>query len=424
MNQQQLQPQLLDWVLALLVGSIALGGIILVVLTLKSPKRYAFAAAIGAVAAIIIEPALKHVQRPELFSYPLIFYLCGVALGVFSTFILRVILDYFTELRDILRDAVAPSRWEPGASHAQLGPKDHVKRWFVTVAAATGSVAGSVLGLGAILDAFAAWREPRNILIALVLVVVSMFLVGPLQAYIFDWGVNAKEPPEPSKKFADVLATGDWRAAGRLGLVMLLYLQIYLLASYVGSTVKLGSSEVLLTIITAAVTPAVVSYYWSAALQRSDPSVQSAIEPSVFTAAIMVYGIALLGVLTFGLAQFTPGAGSSAGQQQSAWFLFFSPIIAIFAALLLSAFTTMPFAVAGGYIIDRMPGRSGMGHLAAALLAIALAEAAILAAVGWLFGADLSDIGNWQPLLLGTAGWALGLLVSGFPRLVSAGRLV
>ena len=423
MNQQALQPQLADWVLGLTVGNLALGGIILLVLMVEGRQRYAFSATIGAITAIMVEPALKHGLRPALVPYSVFLYLgCGTALSVLAAFLIRAALDYFTQFRDIVRDALAPARWELGPGCAQVGQKDLVKRWFVTIAAATGAVVGSVLSLGAVWQALWTALEPRTLLIALLLVAVSMFLVGPLQAYVFDWSAGAKEKSEPSKKLADVLAAGDWRSVGRLALVISAYVQLYLLTSCVGSAVRQGDSAVLSMIITSAVTPAVVSYYWSAALQRSASSVRAAaLEPAVIAGAVMIYGTALLGTLTFALLEFQTTIGKSENQSRGV-FLLFSPIIAILAAFLMSAVTTLPFAAAGGYVIDRLPGRPVMLTLGAALLGVAGAEAMVFSAAAWLIGLDLASIGHWWPLLLGTAGWAIGLWASGFPRLVSAGR--
>jgi hypothetical protein len=76
-------------------------------------------------------------------------------------------------------------------------------------------------------------------------------------------------------------------------------------------------------IIVCAVPPAVVSYYWSAALQRGAPSVRTAAqEPSLFGTGVMFYGIALLGVVSFAAANLMAGIGSS-GQQSNGFFLLF-----------------------------------------------------------------------------------------------------
>jgi hypothetical protein len=193
-------------------------------------------------------------------------------------------------------------------------------------------------------------------------------------------------------------------------------------------------------IIVCAITPAVVSYYWSAALQRAAPSVQDAAsEPSLFAGGVMYYGMVLPGVVVWTMTLAMPGSGVSP-PQSSGIVLLLSPVIAIIAALLLSAITTFPFALAGGYAIDRFSGWRVMIYLGLALVGVAVAEAAVLTAFGWLvgLGADVgsagaeqarsarptvfAEFGFWLPMLLSTVGWTAGLWVSGFPRLVTAGR--
>jgi hypothetical protein len=93
---------------------------------------------------------------------------------------------------------------------------------------------------------------------------------------------------------------------------------------------------------------------------------------------------------------------------------------AVLVALLQSAITTLPFAVAGGYVIDRLPGQRVMLYLGTAIAAVAVVVGAVQVLAQSLFGVDASR--GYLPFLLGILGWAVGLWASGFPRLVMASR--
>jgi hypothetical protein len=432
----QYGPQFADWVFGLMVVTTALGVVILLVLTIEDWRCYGVSGVVGAIAAILIEPALKSALPAHLASgsvpyvaipYSLLVFLsCGAGFAALAAAIVRAVLDYFANFRDLVRAAVDSSRWQLGTTPVQLGLKDHVKRWFVTISAATGGVIGSFVGFGVLWDVLYSLRSPRNLLLALVLTAIPLFLSGPLQAYIFDLGANAKTPAEPSKKFSDVLAQGDPLAYGRLAMVIVGYFMVAFLISAVGSRVKAGASEILAAVITAAVTPGIVSYYWCAALQRGAPSVVvAATAPSVITSAVMVYGMALLGIVSFSMGMLGSSYGTSQAQQYSL-FLAFSPVIAVVVAVLLSAITTWPFAAAGGHVIDRLPAGpqmpNPMPHVAYALVGAAIVEAAVFAAFDWMVGFQSTGVSFWWPLTMSSAGWACGLFVSGFPQLVRANR--
>jgi hypothetical protein len=283
-------------------------------------------------------------------------------------------------------------------------------------------VVGTTLGLDAFRTAFLAALEPRNILIAVLLVAVGFFFSGPVQAYVLDWGSGAKEPSDPSKRLAEILAGGDWRSIGRFGLVTLAYVQMWLVSSSLATTVKQGDPQVLAVLIVAVVTPAVVSYYWSAALQRSAPSILRAVAwPSVWAGAIMMYGsaLALLFKLFVANGAFFPQSPGDRGPM----FMFIAVLAAaVLVALLQSAITTLPFAVAGGYVIDRLPGRRVMLYIGAALAVAAVVVGAVQIPVQLAFGVDASR--GYLPYLLGILGWAVGLWASGFPGIVMASRPV
>lgn len=419
-QQRQYQAEFDALLLFWSVATLALGGIILLVVLVESRKIFAFSGAIGAIAAIILEPVLTPGIIPP--PYALLFKVgLGACAAMIAAMIVGLLLaEAVPSLHAQLRENLDPSRWKCGPESAEVAMKDQVRRWFVTIGSATGALVGTTLGLDVFRAAFTASLEPRYILIAVVLVAVGFFFSGPIQAYVLDWGTGAKEPSDPSKRLADILAAGDWRSIGRFALVALAYLQIWLVSSSFGTTVKQGNSQVLATLALAVVTPAIVSYYWSAALQRSAPSVLHAVAwPSVWAGAIMAYGSAL--VLVFNLFDANDAFVPKSQGDRGPVFVFIAvPAFAVLVALLQSAITTLPFAAAGGYAIDRLPGRHVMLYVGAALAGVAIVIGAVQILIQSAFGIDASKA--YLPFLLGILGWTVGLWASGFPRLVMKSR--
>jgi hypothetical protein len=418
-HQSEFDAQILTWS----VGILVLGGMILVVVLVPDRRwQMNFGALIGFVAVSILEPMLIPKIPDPGHPFPDIRWIwlasLGLTAGAAGTVALSRILEYFSNFLAHLREVLVPSQWKLD-THAQVSQKDHVKRWFVAISSMTGAVIGSLYGLGELWKALGATIELRSILFGLLFVVVAMFLTGPIQAYVFDWSTGAKEPSEPSKRIADIFAAGDSRAIGRLIMVLVIFLALYLLTASVSGTVRQGKSHVLSLIIVAAVTPGVVSYYWSAALQRSAPSVlQTATGPSLYAGAVMVYGSAL--VLAFDLLlgdyMANPGKGNPGGPAALA-----VVPLSVLIALALSAVVTLPFAMAGGYVIDRLPGPHVMYYLGGTLFAVGIIVAVVLTPLAWLMGLGAATL-RYSTFVGATVGWAIGLWASGFPRLVTGSR--
>jgi hypothetical protein len=426
------QTEFENLLLVLTVGCTALGGVILAALLIKGWRSYALPMLFGLIAGVLIEPVLAPllVNPPRAKSLAIVLTCAGVAL------LARLIAELFlekllSEFRTGESETLVPERW---TDPANVTMHDHVKRWFVTIAAATGAVVGAVSGIDSFWTTSARTtlaqlvhisEEPRSIVLALLLLGVSLFLIGPIQSYVFETGAGTKEPSDPAKKFYDLFAKGfNWSAMGRFGLIILAYAQLYLLTNGIGATIKDGSSRVVYTIFAAATTPAIVSYYWSAALQRRVPSVREAtVKPCLHVGAIMSYGIALLIVVMLVQGEFDDAMlrKSQADMRNAGMLLFFSPVLAILPAFVLSVLTTLAYCVAGGFAIDHFTGRYTMLYVAAALLIAAVAQQAVLLPLAWLLGFELDKL-RFATFIGGILGWVIGLWASGFPKLLTIGR--
>ncbi len=402
------------------VGGTTLGGIIFVALLVPGWRSFAWSALFGVLAGIIVAPLNKTWITQPIINIDITSMLLGAVAALFARLIAELFLEkWLDDIRTKAPAILMPERW-PG-TEASTTLRDQVRRWFVTVSAAAGSVVGAMIGLDLFWAALASALELRAILFSAILVGVSLFLSGPLQSYIFDAGARADHLSDPTKKIHDVLAANvDRRGAVRLSIVLILYLGVYLLSSCVGAAIKHGDPRVVSVLLAAAATPAIVSYYWSAALQRRCASVlDAAWEPSWYAGSIMAYGAGLAVTISLLLTviDFTPSRGSYNGPG-NALLLFFSPVIAILPALLLGAMTTLGHSLAGGFVIDRFPRRHTMAMLAAALALMAVAQGAMTLAIMVLMGFSAGNI-RFATFIGSIIGWLVGLYASGFPRLLT-----
>jgi hypothetical protein len=125
-----------------------------------------------------------------------------------------------------LRYAVSSDLWSP-SGEGTVQPRDFAKRWFVTVAAATGTFVFSVLGsdvTSLLEEAF----SPTRIVFTLLMAIVSVTLIGPIEDYVFDSRIAlpVRSPtPEvhgraPESRFEQIVQLTSPRAFGRFLLVL------------------------------------------------------------------------------------------------------------------------------------------------------------------------------------------------------------
>jgi hypothetical protein len=413
MDQGQFESMLLGVVLV----DLTIAAVVLACVMTEGRRAYFFAAALGAATAWLAFP-LFGVDTPNGGAFADV--LLGAGIGALFAAMIRMFLEWsaLAGLAAEIRNTLDIKLWLPETDMPRLTPRDRVRRIFVAVSAATGAVVFSMFGLEVFWEAF--WQEltPFNLVGVTIAFVAGMFLVGPAQAYVFERG--AAEGPDAGKELGWALQSGfDARAAMRLAIVLAMGLQFGLLMNCVNASVRTGDAQVLYTILNAALPPAIVSYYLSAALQLSVPrTIAHARRAALYGGAILNYGFAL--IITFNFFSeivMSPDSNRGAGAGLT---LFMSPVIAIGLALLFSAATTYLPAVATAYVIARRTG-SAMIYIAAALIGVAILQGLMYAAFIVLAGfpAENIRIGSFAG---GVAGWIVGLWASGFPRLLTERR--
>jgi hypothetical protein len=344
-----------------------------------------------------------------------------------------------SEVRANLRGYLLPQSWTGTAVTAPLPARDLVGRWFVAVAASTGSVVGALMTQADFWHAVVKTLAPTRLIFTLLLTVVSITLIGPLEEYIFGRRVSRKgdaqriEPHGAARGlFEDVWENFSPRALGRLMLVLLFSFQPALLDACVGETISRGDINATFLILTSAIGPALITYYWSAALQRGAPSItRQAGRSSTVLSAILWYPpcFALLIALAFTLVQSDP--------QNNGKFMIIAFIAGIpFAygiALAWGFVLNGMMAYAGGWVLDRVRAQREMDTVkAVAMLGGVLALInMLLFALGMLLATavtgawDSIGIADWGQTMLGllsTLGWIVGLVVSGFPGILHGAR--
>jgi hypothetical protein len=192
------------------------------------------------------------------------------------------------------------------------------------------------------------------------------------------------------------------------------------------NTFRSDASLASLQIVLAAMTPAIVSYYWCAALQLKTPSVRaSATWPSVVMGAALTYGVAFAGWLVWLLQDVEQKihlVEKTQGRQteflQSVLGVILTPIAAVPVALALSWLVCGIYALAGGYALDRSRERSPMVAVLIGLLLAASIHQGIIDLLLWLSGIGFSSWMDGTYLFFATLGWYVGLWASGFPWLL------
>ncbi len=413
MDQGQFESTLLGLVLV----DLAIAAIVLACVLTEGWRGYVFAAAVGAGTGWIAFP-LFDVDMPNggVFAQMLL----GAAAGALFAAMIRMFLSWSTlaGLAAEIRNTVDIKRWLPEEDMRRLTPRDRVRRIFVAVSAATGAVVFSMFGLDVFWQAF--WQEmaPLNLLGISVAFVAGMFLVGPAQAYVFERG--AAEGPDAGRELNWAIRGGfDGRAAFRLAIVLALGLQFGLLMNCVNASVRTGDAQVLYTMLNAALPPAIVSYYMSAALQLSSAqTLGRARRASLYGGAILNYGFAL--IITFNFFADNMVVSGTSNGPGSGVALFMSPVLAIALALIFSAVTTYAPALAATYVIERR-SRPTMAYIAAALIGVAVLQGLALTVVTVLAGLPAENI-RFGSFAGGVIGWIAGLWASGFPRLLTERR--
>ncbi|HTX50427.1 MAG TPA: hypothetical protein VME40_13660 [Caulobacteraceae bacterium] len=349
------------------------------------------------------------------------------AVGLATLALARLLFSWLKGLRSAIARRLSPQLWPPQPAEA-LSTQDGVKRWFVTIAAATGSLVGMLMSdLGALkvfLEAFAIQRLLETVLIT----IASVILIGPVEEYVYGVGVEATADHGQgsglhSHPLERVIAQMSWRAFGRLAMVGAAVMLLNIVHLCIEETMRGGDTETALSMLLTIADAAVVTYFWSAALQRGTFSVARRASTSTIWTMTLLYfpGMAIMATATFG-SEFLrlPGYPSAL-----LWlfFIFFCAVLWIallLAAVVIAVVHDGAAAFFGGLVLNSRRVRPNASPLATiAFLVLALipwqAASALLAAL-------LVQANDAGAIFVGTVlsliGWGVGLYVSGFPDIL------
>lgn len=333
-----------------------------------------------------------------------------------------------------LRATIAASTW-PGLADPQGAAADFTKRWFVTVAAATGSVVVSMLGREGFLGELGHAFGPSRIIFTLLATVVSVTLIGPVEDFIF--GSRMAAPPraetaapsehvEEDSRFERLLKLIKPRALGRFALVMLFMLMLTVMHGAIEARVHDSKGEDITIMLAASVGPALITYYWCAALQRGVAPVARRAGVAAALAGLLVLGIpnAIITIFSAAAVLITKLSWLGGDHPGTLW--------AIMAAgppldLLISFASLGGAALAGGAIIDLSLRRRLSPMVTIALVGTALVSVTLLfqliamGVIAVMREPDPNRMVLTQSALLAVGGWMFGLIVSGFPTVLRSG---
>src|SRR3569833_182869 len=171
-------------VLGLIALAWSIGGALAAAVLLDRLKaRYAVAAGLGVAAALLYNSAPVRPVTGHLLADLLLGGVAGAAVAGLATWISVSWTWGFDgpAIRRWLRQLLLPRNWPQGPKPGELSSKQLVTRWFVTIAASTGSVVGALAAQPRFWDAAGEALAPKRILFTLLLMVVSITLIGPLE---------------------------------------------------------------------------------------------------------------------------------------------------------------------------------------------------------------------------------------------------
>ena len=354
----------------------------------------------------------------------------GIANGMW--WLLERIAPRGVGLTSRLRGTISARTW-PGATDPEGAAADFTKRWFVAVAAATGSVVVSMLGREGFLAELTEAFGPGRIIFTLLATVVSVTLIGPVEDFIFGSrmaitpGAKTVSPShhaEEVSRFEQLLALVNPRALGRFALVMVFMLMLTVMHGAIEARVHDSKSQDITVMLAASVGPALITYYWCAALQRGLEPLARRAGIAAAVAGLLVLGIpnAILTIVSAASVLITKLSWLGGDHPARQW-----GAILIGAPLnLVTSFGSLgAIGLAGGLIIDlslrrRLSPLVTVGLVGAALVVVILLFQliAVVVLTIMLRDPDPDRLVFTQNELLAVAGWVLGLIVSGFPTVL------
>ncbi len=404
-------------------GVMAFGLLLLLVVLVQRPWRWGLAATIGMTAAILFDVQQEHSDW--------LVFLRDIGIGAAGGLAVFAVLVGIEALArrtgfggdiEILRQVLTLRRHEPQPDAFVPTDRDLTRRWFVVIAAALGSVVGGLMAYGEFWAALQESLQPARVLSALLVVAVAVVLVGPVQEFVLGRSLARGASGEaPGESFAALLAgRRSLRSVLRLLLVFAFALILLeLVNNSLDQTIASAGSRASFTLVTASMVPALVTMGWCVALQRSLPRrrlLGASFWSATIAFAVIIYVPCWAMNIGFALSDLKYGPPGSGGKAVLA--LVASPLSGAVVAIVLGVGAAGIYAGLGALALGYLRGWIAMAALLTALLVAACVNQ--LGAVGYVYVfAQVSDWSGFGDMLVSAVGWWVGLLASGFPRIVS-----
>ncbi|CAN5235162.1 hypothetical protein BH11PSE2_BH11PSE2_18000 [soil metagenome] len=332
----------------------------------------------------------------------------------------------FTEL---LRQALSLQLWNEGLFQAP-GGASFTKRWFVAVAAATGAVVAALAPQPGVWEEFLHAFSFERIVFTLIIMLVSFTLVGPLEEYVFDSRLGGKAHHKGEQRdapkanhFEHLMELATPGAIWRLLAVLILTLVLTVAHGTVEARLTEGDATSSVIVVIAGFGPGLITFYWCLALQKQVFSVAQRAGTTCAEAGVKLVGLPIVCVMLAYLATSQGGKGLAyiAGSITGGLI-----VIAIIVALSAAAFGALGYA--GGLLIDIARRRSlppllsvaAIGLTLCVLIASYLAVWTTIRVLGLHDAFTPEDMVNSWSAALAAVGWAVGLLISGFPGVLKS----
>ena len=411
----------------------AISGALLIAIVTAGVRRYVTSAVLGILTASIVAslrplPQLG-IALPDSINQYLSILGLGIAGGIATCLVLSLALRMKAGIEALnwraraeeARGELMPSRWAVAAGK-MLPPRDIVRRWFVTVCAATGGMVASLGGLEQFLDALFNALAPGRIAFAILGATGALVFFGPLHDFVLEAGAgHGGTRGEKGSGIGDLLETITPQRIIRFAFAVLLAFLVVICGECVTEAARSSTVDAVVLIATAGLMPGVVTHFWAAALQYDAPSVEiQATQPVVV--AGMVFSFPAAAALAAAIVL------SDAAWQKSAqggmMVLIGIPFMTLLLMFVLGVVNFGVFSFIGGKILDRR--RSGgidlflvLGLVMVPLIVLVWTGLQAVAAL-IISGSLVPDLDRHQLLqqaLVGV-GWMAGLWLSGFPRLM------
>lgn len=408
------------------IGVLGFGFLLLTAIAVDRPWRWGMAAVIGLVTAVMID---LHLEYNDWLPFARDMAVGAIgALALFAILAGVVLLTERSRFRgdlEVLRLLVTGRAWERVDSQTPVpSDRDLARRWFVVIAAALGSVVASLMAYGEFWQELLSSLRPAKVLAAGLVVAVAVVLVGPVQEFVVGRSfVGAGARDAPGESFASFF-TGkrSLRSVLRLFLIFALALTLLeLVNNSLDQAIVSAGSRASFTLIFASIAPAMVTGYWCVTLQRGLPRpliAKTAMWASITCFAIVLYVPGVGTAVLLALHEFT---SPTADRKAALFGLIFSPVLGGLLAAVLGFLAAGVYALLGGLALARLQGWGAMAALLAALLAAAAINQVGAVVYTWML-AEVADWSSFSDLLISAVGWWVGLLASGFPRIVSGYR--